>query len=78
MLLAKYSLKESTRLMSPHEHPKQLQTYSRQVNLYLNSVAHYGIRKKEKNFKVEIRWTNGSKEMIDIKKLNQTIIVRQK
>ena len=44
----------------------------------MEPVAHYGIRKKEKNFKVEIRWTNGSKEMIDIKKLNQTIIVRQK
>ena len=36
------------------------------------------IRKKEKNFKVEIRWTNGRKEMINITKLNQTIIVRQK
>ena len=44
----------------------------------MEPVAHYGIRKKEKNFKVEIRWTNGSKEMIEIKKLNQTIIVRQK
>ena len=44
----------------------------------MEPVAHYGIRKKEKNFKVEIRWTNGSKEMIDIKKLNQTITVKQK
>ena len=44
----------------------------------MEPVAHYGIRKNEKNIKVEIRWTNGSKEMIDIKKLNQTIIVRQK
>jgi len=44
----------------------------------MEPVAHYGIRKKEKNFKVEIRWTNGSKEMIDIKKLNQTITIRQK
>ena len=44
----------------------------------MEPVAHYGIRKKEKNFKVEIRWTNGSKEMIDIKRLNQTITIRQK
>ena len=44
----------------------------------MEPVAHYGIRKNEKNFKVEIRWTNGSKEMIDINKLNQTIILRQK
>ena len=44
----------------------------------MEPVAHYGIRKKEKNFKVEIRWTNGSKEMIDIKKLNQTVTIRQK
>ena len=44
----------------------------------MEPVAHYGIRKKEKNFKVEIRWTDGSKEMIDIKKLNQTITVKQK
>ncbi|MDC3155981.1 CRTAC1 family protein [Candidatus Pelagibacter sp.] len=44
----------------------------------MEPVAHYGIRKKEKNFKVEIRWTDGSKEMIDIKKLNQTVTIRQK
>jgi len=44
----------------------------------MEPVAHYGIRKKEKNFKVEIRWTNGSKKMIDIKKLNQTVTIRQK
>jgi hypothetical protein len=44
----------------------------------MEPVAHYGIRKKEKNFKIEIRWTNGSKEMIDIKRLNQTITIRQK
>ena len=44
----------------------------------MEPVAHYGIRKKEKNFNVEVRWTDGSKKMIDIEKLNQTIIVRQK
>ena len=35
-------------------------------------------RKNEKNFNVEVRWTDGSKEMIDIKRLNQTITVKQK
>ena len=30
----------------------------------MEPVAHYGIRKKEKNFKIENRWTIGSKEMI--------------
>ena len=44
----------------------------------MEPVAHYGIRKNEKNFKVEVRWTDGSKEMIDIKRLNQTITVKQK
>ena len=44
----------------------------------MEPVAHYGIRKNEKNFNVEVRWTDGSKEMIDIKGLNQTVIVKQK
>ncbi len=44
----------------------------------MEPVAHYGIRKNEKNFKVEVTWTNGSKELIDINKLNQTITVKQK
>ena len=44
----------------------------------MEPVAHYGIRKNEKNFKVEVRWTDGSKELIDINKLNQTITVNQK
>ncbi len=44
----------------------------------MEPVAHYGIRKNEKNFNVEVRWTDGSKEMIDIKRLNQTITVKQK
>ncbi len=44
----------------------------------MEPVAHYGIRKNEKNFNVEVRWTDGSKEMINIKRLNQTITVKQK
>ena len=39
----------------------------------MEPVAHYGIRKR-KNFKVEIRWTNGSKEMIDIKNLTKQLL----
>ena len=44
----------------------------------MEPVAHYGIRKNDKNFNVEVRLTDGSKEMIDIKRLNQTITVKQK
>ena len=43
----------------------------------MEPVAHYVIRKNEKNFNVEVRWTDGSKEMINIKRLNQTITVKQ-
>jgi hypothetical protein len=41
-------------------------------------VAHYGIRKNEKNFKVEIKWTNGTKKLFNVTELNQTITVKQK
>ncbi len=44
----------------------------------MEPVAHYGIRKNEKDFKVEVKWTNGSKDIIKIDSLNQTIIVKQK
>ena len=43
----------------------------------MEPVAHYGIRKNEKNFKVEVKWTNGTKKLIEIKSINQTIIVKQ-
>jgi len=43
----------------------------------MEPVAHYGIRKNEKNFKVEIKWTNGTKKLIEIKSINQTVIVKQ-
>ena len=36
------------------------------------------LEKMKKNFNVEVKWTDGSKEMIDIKRLNQTITVKQK
>ena len=38
----------------------------------------YGIRKNEKNFKVEIKWTNGTKKLFKVSELNQTITIRQK
>ena len=44
----------------------------------MEPVAHYGIRKNEKNFKVEVKWTNGTKKLLDINELNQTITIKQK
>ena len=44
----------------------------------MEPVAHYGIRKNEKNFKVEIKWTNGTKKLFNVTELNQTITIKQK
>ena len=44
----------------------------------MEPVAHYGIRKNEKDFRVEVKWTNGKKVFIDKIKLNQTITIIQK
>ena len=44
----------------------------------MEPVAHYGIRKNEKNFRVEIKWTNGTKKLLNISELNQTITIKQK
>ena len=44
----------------------------------MEPVAHYGIRKNENNFKVEVKWTNGTKDSIKITSLNQTITIKQK
>ena len=44
----------------------------------MEPVAHYGIRKNEKNFKLEVMWTNGKKELINISELNKTITIKQK
>lgn len=44
----------------------------------MEPVAHYGIRKNENNFKVEVKWTNGTKDLIKITSLNQTITIKQK
>ena len=44
----------------------------------MEPVAHYGIRNNEKDFRVEVKWTDGSKILIKTNSLNQTIIVKQK
>ena len=44
----------------------------------MEPVAHYGIRQGEKDFKVEIKWTDGSIELFDIDELNKTYEFRQK
>jgi hypothetical protein len=44
----------------------------------MEPVAHYGIRKNEKNFKVEVKWTDGTNNLINITSLNQTVTVKQK
>ena len=44
----------------------------------MEPVAHYGIRKNEKSFKLEVMWTNGKKELINISELNKTITITQK
>ena len=44
----------------------------------MEPVAHYGIREKEKNIKIQIKWTNGKTEKLTVKDLNQTITIKQK
>ena len=44
----------------------------------MEPVAHYGIRKNEKNISVKIVWTDGSSQSLKINKLNKTIDVKQK
>ena len=43
----------------------------------MEPVAHYGIRKNEKDLKFEVTWTNGKTDNYVIKNLNQTIEVKQ-
>ena len=44
----------------------------------MEPVAHYGSRIIEKNFKVEVKWTDGTKNLIKITSLNQTVTIKQK
>ena len=43
----------------------------------MEPLAHYGIREKENDIKVEIKWTNGSITSLNIKDLNKTYEVKQ-
>ncbi len=43
----------------------------------MEPVAHYGIRKSEKNITVKIVWTDGSSQLLKINELNKTIEVNQ-
>ena len=43
----------------------------------MEPVAHYGIRKNEKDIKIQIKWTNGKTKTISVKKLNRTITLNQ-
>ena len=44
----------------------------------MEPVAHYGIRKNEKNIKIKVTWTNGSEDVYKIKSLNETLEIKQK
>ena len=43
----------------------------------MEPVAHYGIRKNEKNIKISVTWTNGKEDIFEIKNLNKTLEVKQ-
>ena len=66
-----------TLLSNQRKHSKTIDSGSGYL-CQMEPVAHYGIRKNEKDFRVEVKWTNGSKDIIKINSLNQTIIVNQK
>ena len=66
-----------TLLSNQRKHSKTIDSGSGYL-CQMEPVAHYGIRKNEKDFRVEVKWTNGSKDIIKINSLNQTIIVKQK
>ena len=66
-----------TLLSNQRKHSKTIDSGSGYL-CQMEPVAHYGIRKNEKDFKVQVKWTNGSKDIIKINSLNQTIIVKQK
>ncbi|MBD1157872.1 CRTAC1 family protein [Pelagibacterales bacterium SAG-MED17] len=44
----------------------------------MEPVAHYGIRKGEKNISIKVVWTDGSSKSFKIKELNKTIEINQK
>ncbi len=66
-----------TLITSKRKHSKTIDAGSGYL-CQMEPVAHYGIRKNEKNFKVEIKWTNGTKKLFNVNELNQTITIKQK
>jgi hypothetical protein len=66
-----------TLLTNQRKHSKTIDAGSGYL-CQMEPVAHYGIRKNEKDFKVEIKWTNGKKNLIEINSLNQTVTIKQK
>jgi hypothetical protein len=66
-----------TLLTNQRKHSKTIDAGSGYL-CQMEPVAHYGIRKNEKDFKVEVRWTNGKKNLIEINSLNQTVTIKQK
>ena len=66
-----------TLLTNQRKHSKTIDAGSGYL-CQMEPVAHYGIRKNEKNFKVEVKWTNGTKDLIKITKLDKTVTVKQK
>ncbi len=44
----------------------------------MEPVAHYGLREGEKNIFINVIWTNGLSETINVNELNKTIEIRQK
>ena len=43
----------------------------------MEPVAHYGIRKNERNIKIIITWTNGEENIFEINELNKTLEIKQ-
>ena len=43
----------------------------------MEPVAHYGIRKNERNIKIIITWTNGEENTFEINELNKTLEIKQ-
>ena len=43
----------------------------------MEPVAHYGIRKNERNIKIIVTWTNGEKNTFEINELNKTFEIKQ-
>ena len=43
----------------------------------MEPVAHYGIRKNERNIKIIVTWTNGEENTFEINELNKTLKIKQ-